>query len=172
MFAELEDALERNRISWADVAAVVTVGGGARIPLITQRLSEHTQAPVVTTPQPALDAAVGAAMFAAYGAEAERADRGGAGAAGGCRPIRCDAPGSATFRALAWSQDDDTADDPVPYTGEDSYDTDATDARHGAVRAADGADRREPRRGNGCRSWCSASPRWWRWSPSAVSRSR
>ena len=64
-------SLERNRIGWPNVSAVVTVGGGASIPLITQRLSEHSQAPVVTTPQPALDAAVGAALFAAYGADAD-----------------------------------------------------------------------------------------------------
>ena len=67
----LENALERNRISWSNVSAVVTIGGGASIPLITARLSEHAQAPVLTTPQPALDAAVGAALFAAYGAQAD-----------------------------------------------------------------------------------------------------
>ena len=36
----------------ASVSAVATVGGGARIPLITQRLSEHLRAPVVTTHAP------------------------------------------------------------------------------------------------------------------------
>ena len=123
----LENALERNRISWSNISAVVTIGGGASIPLITQRLSEHSQAPVVTTPQPALDAAVGAALFAAYGSEAD--------AQTGVAPVLpvdvadpVDAPGSATFRALAWSQDDDTADDVVPYTG-DLYDTVGTAAR-------------------------------------------
>ena len=40
-----------------------------------------------------------------------------------------DEPGSATFRALAWSQDDDTDNEPVPYTGEDPYATDVTTAR-------------------------------------------
>ena len=123
----LENALERNRIGWSNVSAVVTVGGGASIPLITQRLSEHSRAPVVTTPQPALDAAVGAALFAAYGSAAD--------AQTGVAPVLpvdvppVDAPGSATFRALAWSQDDDTADEPVPYTGDDLYDTDVTTAR-------------------------------------------
>src|SRR6185503_9548217 len=47
----LENALERNRITWPNVSAVVTIGGGASIPLITQRLSQHSQAAVVTTPQ-------------------------------------------------------------------------------------------------------------------------
>ncbi len=58
----LEKALERNGISWPAVSAVVTIGGGASIPLVTQQLSEHSQAVVVTTPQPALDAAIGAAL--------------------------------------------------------------------------------------------------------------
>ena len=48
----------------ASVSAVATVGGGARIPLITQRLSEHLRAPVVTTPHPQLTAAEGAALIA------------------------------------------------------------------------------------------------------------
>src|SRR6478672_7250423 len=127
VFTALENALERNRISWTNVAAVVTIGGGASIPLVTSRLSDHSQAPVMTTPQPALDAAVGAALFAAYGAEANVKT--------GVAPVLpvdvsdpLDAPGSATFRALAWSQDDNTADDVVPYTG-DVYNTGATDAR-------------------------------------------
>jgi actin-like ATPase involved in cell morphogenesis len=123
----LENALERNGISWSNVSAVVTIGGGASIPLITQQLSEHSQAPVVTTPQPALDAGVGAALFAAFGADAD--------AKTGVAPVvpvdvrdAGHAPGSETFRALAWSQDDDTADDVVPYTG-DVYDTGGTAAR-------------------------------------------
>lgn len=116
---ELDDALQRNRIAWADVATVVTVGGGARIPLINDELSKHTKTPVVTTPQPAFDAAVGAAIFAAYGAEAD--------AQTGVAPAPLietapDGPGSSTFRALAWSQDDGAAGDPVPYAGE-NYET-------------------------------------------------
>ncbi len=123
----LENTLERNRISWSNISAVVTIGGGASIPLITQRLSEHSQAPVVTTPQPALDAAVGAALFAAYASEAD-AKTGVAPVLPVDVPDPVDAPSSATFRALAWSQDDDTADDVVPYTG-DLYDTVGTAAR-------------------------------------------
>ena len=127
VLAALENALERNRISWSNVSAVVTIGGGASIPLITQRLSEHARAPVMTTPQPTLDAALGAALFAAYGSEAD--------AKTGVAPVPpadvldpVDASESATFRALAWSQDDDTADDVVPYTG-DLYDTGVTGER-------------------------------------------
>src|ERR1700752_617555 len=127
VLAALENALERNRISWTNVSAVVTIGGGASIPLITQQLSEHSQAPVVTTPQPALDAAVGAALFAAFGSAAD-AKTGVAPVVPVDVPEAGHAPGSATFRALAWSQDDDTADDVVPYTG-DVYNAGATDAR-------------------------------------------
>ena len=38
---------------------------------MTQRLSEHTQLPVVTTPQPALNGAAGAALLAAFRADAD-----------------------------------------------------------------------------------------------------
>ena len=125
--AALGNALDRNRISWSAVSAVVTIGGGASIPLVTQRLSEYSRAQVVTTPQPALDAAVGAALIAAYGAESDVQT----GMAPGIPPevtAALDAPGSSTFRALAWSQDDDTADDVVPYTG-DIYEPSTTGAR-------------------------------------------
>ena len=119
---ELEKALDRNRISWHDVSAVVTIGGGASIPFVTERLSEHSRAEVVTSPQPALDAAIGAALTAAFAADAE--------AATGLAPtlgvvaaaipdLEAGDPDSETFRALAWSQDDGD-DDVVPYTGPDS----------------------------------------------------
>ena len=140
VLAALENVLERNGIGWPNVSAVVTVGGGASIPLITRRLSEHSRAPVVTTPQPALDAAVGAALFAAYGSAAE-AQTGVAPVV----PVAADAPGSATFRALAWSQDDDAADEPVPYTGEDSYVTDITAMRPQAQYVAPTGPIDEPR---------------------------
>ena len=48
VLAALETALERNRISWSNISAMVTAGGGASIPLITQRLSEHSRAPMVS----------------------------------------------------------------------------------------------------------------------------
>ena len=117
LLAALENALERNGIGWPNVSAVVAIGGGASIPLITQRLSEHSGAAVVTTPHPAVDAAVGAALFAAYKAEADAKTD-----VAPELPVEAtaaiDSPDSATFRALAWSQDDDTTDDVVPYTGE------------------------------------------------------
>ncbi|MBI5736936.1 MAG: Hsp70 family protein, partial [Mycolicibacterium neoaurum] len=116
---ELDNLLQRNRISWTDVTVVATAGGGASIPLVTQKLSAHTQIPVVSTPQPALDAAVGAALFAAYAAEAG-AQTGMAPALGADAPtslappiVLPDQSGSSTFRALAWSQDDDLSAEPV-----------------------------------------------------------
>ncbi|MGE2713204.1 Hsp70 family protein, partial [Mycolicibacterium litorale] len=119
VLAALDAALERSRVGWAGVSAVVTIGGGASIPLITQRLSAHTRAPVITTRQPALDAAVGAALFAAYSASAEAPT--GMAAAAPVTAMIGDAPGSATFRALAWSQDDTSSDEPVPYTDDEAY---------------------------------------------------
>ncbi|KUI29978.1 Hsp70 family protein, partial [Mycobacterium sp. GA-2829] len=119
VLAALDAALERSRIGWAGVSAVVTIGGGASIPLITQQLSAHTRTPVVTTRQPALDASVGAALFAAYSAAAEAPT--GMAAAAPVTAMIDDAPGSSTFRALAWSQADSAAEEPVPYTGADDY---------------------------------------------------
>lgn len=62
--AALADTLDRNRIPLASISAVATVGGGARIPLITQRLSAALRTSVITTPQPQLTAAEGVALIA------------------------------------------------------------------------------------------------------------
>jgi hypothetical protein len=120
VLSELEESLLRNRIAPADLSAVVAVGGGARIPLVTRRLTEGDRNSLVTTPHPALDAAVGAALFAAYGADAD-AQTGVAPMPLITGAMASAAPDSSTFRALAWSQDDDTVGDPTPYTGEDPY---------------------------------------------------
>ena len=139
VIAALDELTERNGITPTGLAALAVVGGCASIPLVTQRLSEHSRLPVVTTPQPALNAAVGAALFAAFGADAD-APTGVAAAASdadaptGVGPAATDAtaaapvydgpgpdaPGSATFRSLAWSQEQG-GDEPVPYTGENPY---------------------------------------------------
>ena len=63
----IEDTLQRNDVPPANVSAVATVGGGAAIPLVTQRLSERLRAPVVTTPQSQLNVAAGAALIADRG---------------------------------------------------------------------------------------------------------
>ena len=132
----LGDALERNRIPAANLAAVATVGGGAAIPVITQRLSEELRVPVITTPRPELNAAIGAAVIAARGSApdaptsmaiaAADAPTGlapaawAAGTAGAAATESAtDGSPSATFRALAWSQDDAPGEEPVPYSGDD-----------------------------------------------------
>jgi hypothetical protein len=132
----LGDALERNRIPAVNLAAVATVGGGAAIPIITQRLSEELRVPVVTTPLAGLNPAIGAAVIAARGiapdaptgmsVAAADAPTGlapaawAAGAAGAAATESAtDGSPSATFRALAWSQDDEAGEEPVPYSGED-----------------------------------------------------
>lgn len=60
----VEEVLQRNQIPQGRLAAIATVGGGASIPLITSRLSERLQVPIVTTAQPRLNAAIGAAVLA------------------------------------------------------------------------------------------------------------
>ncbi len=90
----LDETLERAGIAAASVSAVATVGGTARIPLITQRLSEHLRAPIVTTARPHLVAAEGAAIIARRSRVVEA-------------PTTVAPAGepSAPFRALAWSED-------------------------------------------------------------------
>ena len=161
VLAELDDLLLRNRVAAADVSTVAAIGGGARIPLIAQRLSGHGEAPVVITPQPALDAAAGAVLFAAYGSESDAAT-GMAPAAlippalnpgepaasvAPTTPVPTgNAPVSATFRQLAWSQDDDASGEPVPYMGEEySADTGITRAVSQYVPPTGPIDVDEPR---------------------------
>jgi len=65
--AVLEEVLVRNGIRGSDLAAVVSVGGGANIPAVTTTLSGRLRVPVVTTPRPQLTAAIGGALRAARG---------------------------------------------------------------------------------------------------------
>jgi hypothetical protein len=124
------------------------VGGGARIPLIAARVSGHTKTPLVVSPVPALDAAVGAAIVAAYTLDAEVAT--------GVAPVDliptgefdAAAPDSATFRALAWSQAEDfDDDDSLLFTDETAYgyDTSTTRAVAQYVPAVDSVDADEHR---------------------------
>lgn len=73
VLAALDDTLRRNGVWHADLAAVATVGGGARIPLVTQSLSESLRMPVTTTAHAQTAAAIGAALLA--GREPETATR-------------------------------------------------------------------------------------------------
>jgi actin-like ATPase involved in cell morphogenesis len=136
VISAFEDMLARNNIGWANLAAVAMVGGGAGIPLIAQHLSAHTRAPVVTAPQPAVVMAVGAAMFASSDAEVDAPTRtamaavaGGEGTTGilGLLPPDdvIDEERSSTLRKLAWSEVEDTGNEPLLYTGEPYDELDA-----------------------------------------------
>ncbi|MGV0605235.1 Hsp70 family protein [Mycolicibacterium sp. XJ1904] len=113
--AAVDETLERYGVPAAAVSAVATVGGGARIPLLTQKLSEHLRVPVVTTAQPQLAAAVGTALIAQ---RRRVADPETTLAPAGVEEatVRVDAgPSSGTFGALAWSEDDEEDASP-PFT--------------------------------------------------------
>jgi molecular chaperone DnaK (HSP70) len=68
--AVLEEALGRNGIRGSDLAAVVSVGGGANIPAVTTMLSGRLRVALVTTPRPQLTAAIGGVLRAARAVQA------------------------------------------------------------------------------------------------------
>ncbi|MBW0016636.1 MAG: Hsp70 family protein [Mycobacterium sp.] len=130
----LEEMLARNAIRAADLAAVVSVGGGANIPAVTTMLSGHFRIPVVTAPRPQLTAAIGGALRAARGPADASATRltpapaaAGASKASAARQAGVDharaplpareayqhahgaAPASVMQPALAWSEADDAS---------------------------------------------------------------
>ncbi|HTI77054.1 MAG TPA: Hsp70 family protein [Mycobacterium sp.] len=125
----VQETLERNGIRTADLVAVASVGGGARIPIITTTLSEQFRVPVITTGQPELTAAIGGGLRAVRGTVEEGSTSmavapGVAAAAGAATAMAQevgpqDAPQSSTFRALAWSDADELPDvaptDPYDY---------------------------------------------------------
>lgn len=154
------DVLQRNQIPAHRLAAVATVGGGACIPLITNQFSERLQAPVVTTPQPSLSAAIGAAVLAqlrssagtpgpspAVGAAATVAGQAPAALTEGVAATEAgatawaagtahsaagqaaaDGDQSATYRALAWSQEASSGELPIPARDDDLVDHEAPGA--------------------------------------------
>ena len=127
----VQETVERNGVQAAHLVAVASVGGGARIPIITTTLSEHFRVPVITTGQPELTAAIGGGLRAARGTVDEgktslSAAPGAVAAAAAATAMAPevgpqDAPVSSTFRALAWSDADDVPDvaptDPYEYDG-------------------------------------------------------
>jgi Hsp70 protein len=127
-----DDMLRRNKKTWADLAAVVAVGGGARIPLVTQRLSRHGRTSVLTVSQPALAAAAGALALASRGEKLDLRTRSSIGlftAAAGSGAIELPAGGvlvidhdAMTDRELAWSQTE-WGEVPTRFT-DHSYDDD------------------------------------------------
>ncbi len=106
--AALHDAMGRAGVRPADLAAIASVGGGAAIPAVTTALSEHLRVPVVTTPRPALTAAIGAALRASRGPADDSATALAPAAA--VAPVVAAPfaePALPTGRALAWSEADD-----------------------------------------------------------------
>ena len=113
----VQETVERNGIRSADLVAVASVGGGARIPIVTTTLSEHFRVPVITTGQPELTAAIGGGLRAARGTadEGKTSMAAAPGVAAAAAAATAMAPGmdpqdaavSSTFRALAWSDADD-----------------------------------------------------------------
>lgn len=129
-----DDLLVRYRKSWSDLAAVVTVGGGARIPLVTERLSMHGRTPILTPAQPALAAAGGALILASRGGELDLRTRTSIGllasadAAGdvvdlGAGDVLVIDDEALTDRELAWSQTEYPGDLRMRFGGE-TYDED------------------------------------------------
>ncbi|KLO25405.1 Hsp70 family protein [Mycobacterium haemophilum] len=132
----VEETLQRNGIPRGNLAAAATVGGGASIPLLTARLAERLQVPILTTSQPALSAAIGAAVL---GQQQSLSGMPTTMVGGIDAPTDLVAPPtemspsawaaqtagddkSATYRALAWSQEAANVAEPIPYTGPDVAD--------------------------------------------------
>ncbi|HVQ50790.1 MAG TPA: Hsp70 family protein [Mycobacterium sp.] len=113
--AVLDETLERYGVPAASVSAVATVGGGARIPLIIQRLSERLRAPVVTTPHPQLTAAEGAALIAQRSRVVDEATALTPTAPAGVAATTTIAAADEST-TLAWSEDDVT-EEVLPYSG-------------------------------------------------------
>ncbi len=128
-----DDMLVRYRKNWGDLAAVVTVGGGARIPLVAERLSLHGRTSILTPSQPALAAACGALLLASRGEELDIRTRTSVGllaAASGSDAVDLPAGDvlviddeALTDRELAWSQTEYPGDLRVRFGGE-TYDED------------------------------------------------
>src|SRR5246127_900862 len=122
-----DEMLARHHRSWADLSAVVAVGGGASIPLVTERLSVHSRRPVVSPSQPACAAATRALLLASRGERVDIRTRTSIGllsaadAAGdvvdlGAGDVLVIDHEALTDRELAWSQTEYPGDIRVPYT--------------------------------------------------------
>jgi Hsp70 protein len=126
----VQETVDRSGIRGADLVAVASVGGGARMPIITTTLSEQFRVPVITAANPELTAAIGGGLKAVRGTVEEgMTSMAAAPAAAGAAAATAMAPeaqpeemGSSTFQALAWSEADDIPDvaptDPYDYAGE------------------------------------------------------
>ncbi|HWF28053.1 MAG TPA: Hsp70 family protein [Mycobacterium sp.] len=151
----LDEMLARQHRSWTDLAAVVAVGGGASIPLVTERLSVHARRPVVTPSQPAFAAAAGALMLASRGEEQDirtRTSVGLLGAAAADDVIELPAGDvmvidhdAMTDRELAWSQTEYPGDVRLPYTPA-AYDEDGPSGWSMRLNMIDSPPRERTRR--------------------------
>ena len=133
----VQETVDRSGIRPADLVAIASAGGGARMPIMTTTLSEHFRVPVITTPQPELTAAIGGGLAAVRGTVEEGMTSMAAAAPAAVAAAATQmAPegdagemGSSTFRALAWSDADDIPDvaptDPYDYSVPDAGVTDA-----------------------------------------------
>jgi hypothetical protein len=115
--AVLQETLQRSRVYPADLAAVVSVGGGANIPAVTTTLSEHLRVPVISTPTPDMTAASGATLRAARSHADDSVTSAGVTSASATRAASAARiPGaedrSSTLRALAWSEEDNAPEVP------------------------------------------------------------
>jgi Hsp70 protein len=132
----LQDTLQRNGVR--ELAAVASVGGGARIPIVTTTLSEHFRVPVITNGQPELTAAIGGGLTAVRGTvedgqTAMAAAASSAAAATAMAPELAaptdDMAPSGEFGALAWSDANDVPDvaEADPYDYDSPADSGAVD---------------------------------------------
>ncbi len=120
--AVVQDTLQRSGIRPIDLVAVAAVGGGSRIPVLVTSLSEHLRVPIVTSARPELAAAIGGGLTAVRGLVPDGATSMAPAAVAPVvplPPVDEGAPGSSTFRALAWSDADDI---PEPVHSEAGYD--------------------------------------------------
>ncbi len=120
-----DDMLARHKKSWADLSALVAVGGGASIPLVTERLSVYSRRPVVSPSQPAYAAALGALLLASRGEARDLRTRTSIGLLTAAAGEIVELPAgdvlviddeALTDRELAWSQTEYRGDVRVPYS--------------------------------------------------------
>ncbi|WP_221044731.1 Hsp70 family protein [Mycobacterium senriense] len=136
--SSVEESLRRNAIPNGRLSAVAIAGGGANIPLFRARLGQRFGVPVHSTAQPALSAAVGAAVLGPHYASGLAPTAAAAAVetptemvgTGGLDMTQAAWAAQATDvdDALAWSQDADN-DEPVPYTGRDATGEYANEAK-------------------------------------------
>ncbi|OBI83384.1 Hsp70 family protein [Mycobacterium sp. 1245805.9] len=120
-----DEMLARHKRCWADLSAVVMVGGGASIPLVKERLSVHGRRPVVSPLEPAHAAAVGALQIASRGEQLDLRTHASIGLLTAAAGEIVELPAgdvlviddeALTDRELAWSQTEYGPDIRVPYS--------------------------------------------------------